>query len=104
MEMLCPVAPSGREVVREEGARGQAGVAKMAGVGFQFAQVPNCRGIPGPLSRASHCAAWSWKSHACLMEGSRLLPPPYLGALGRKPRAKPGREHPDWCSALSVSH
>ena len=47
MRSLCPVAPTGREVVREEGARSQAGLARwLEYEDANFALGPNGRGCP----------------------------------------------------------
>lgn len=105
MRSLCPVAPAGREVVREEGARSQAGLARW--LEYEDATLhwaPMAGVVPGPLSNAGHCAVWTWKSHTCLMEDSLFLlaslPLPW--ALGRKLRAGPGRENPGCIPTLSA--
>ena len=47
MAFVCPVAPTGREVVREEGARSQAGLARwLEYEDANFALGPNGRGCP----------------------------------------------------------
>lgn len=104
MRSLCPVAPAGREVGREEGARSQAGLARW--LEYEDSSLHWCPMVGRPWASEecrSLCRVDLEESH--MPDGRQpVLPPipPPTFALGRKLRAGPGREHPGCVPTLSA--
>lgn len=91
----------------EGGSQEPGRAGKVAGLGLWFRGEPRCSGSRGLLRPRGSCLVGGGRaksldyqereeSHRCLMKAvlSPSPPPHSLGAMGRKPRAGPGREHP----------